>query len=149
MDSISFTVTGSLADAPYAGTTRNGKPMASFRLGVTIPPRTAGGDPATRWYKVWAFGRLAENAAASLVKGDRVTVRGTDMTAQAYTRQGDPEQVPQGQVVLYAEDIAASVTFETLTTAKAVHTGQVTAPELTHEAQADLAVLAGVTRDAA
>ncbi len=144
MDSISFTVTGSLGDAPYSGTTRNGKPMASFSLGVTIAPRTAGGEPTKRWYKVWAFGTLASNAAASLVEGDRVTVRATDVTARAYTRQGDPEQEPQGQVVLYADDIAASVTFETLITAKAVRTGQAPA-ELPHEEQVNREVLAGVT----
>jgi single-stranded DNA-binding protein len=125
VDSISLTVTGRLGDAPAQGVTKNGKAWASFSLAVDVPSRTgAGGEREyeTRWYKVWTHGPLAEHVAASLVKGDRVTVRADDLNHRVWT-DDSPERKPHGQAELKAYDVAASVRFETLITAKAARAG--------------------------
>lgn len=120
MDSTSITMTGRLGDAPAQGVTRNGKAWASFSLAVDVPSRNNGGEREyeTRWYKVWAHGVLAEHVAGSLVKGDRVTVRADDLTCRAWTADG-PQREPRAQAELRAYDVAASMRFENLTTAKA------------------------------
>ena len=124
MDNISLTVTGRLGDAPAQGMTKSGKSWASFSLAADVPTRNSGGDREfeTRWYKVWAYGALAEHVAASLVKGDRVTVRADDVSCRAWT-DDSPERKPRAQVELKAYDVAASMRFETLLTAKATRQG--------------------------
>ena len=56
MDTINITVTGRLGDAPRQGTTKAGKPWASFTLAADVPTRNGNGDREyeTRWYQVWA-----------------------------------------------------------------------------------------------
>jgi single-stranded DNA-binding protein len=54
-----------------------------MRLAVDLPSRVPGGDGITRWVKVTAFGMLAERTAASVGKGDRVTVITDDLMAEA------------------------------------------------------------------
>jgi single-stranded DNA-binding protein len=125
VDNISLTVTGRLGDAPVQGVTKNGKVWASFSLAADVPSRnSASGEREfeTRWYKVWTYGVLAEHVAASLVRGDRVTVRADDLTCRAWT-DDSPERKPRAQAELRAYDVAASMRFETLTTAKATRSG--------------------------
>ena len=124
MDNISLTVTGRLGDAPAQGVTKSGKAWASFSLAADVPTRNSGGDREfeTRWYKVWAYGALAEHVAGSLVKGDRVTVRADDFSCRAWT-DDSPEHKPRAQAELRAYDVAASMRFETLLTAKAARGG--------------------------
>lgn len=131
MDSISITVTGKLGGDPRLGSTKNGKAWASFSLAADVPSR-AGGDREfeTRWYKVWCYGALAEHVAGSLVKGDRVTVRADDVSCRAWT-DDSPERKPRAQVELKAYDVAASMRFETLVTAKATRQGSTTADSTT------------------
>lgn len=163
MDNISIAVTGRLGDAPSQGMTKNGKAWASFSLAADVPSRnSADGEREyeTRWYKVWTYGTLAEHVASSLVKGDRVTVRADDVTCRAWT-DDSPESKPRAQVELKAYDVAASMRFETLVTAKAArsgtaHTGAAQAEgdpwadggqvSATAEPREIPAVLAGVTR---
>jgi single-strand DNA-binding protein len=164
VDSISFTVTGRLGNAPAQGTTSGGKAWASFSLAADVPSRNTGGEREfeTRWYKVWVYGALAEHVTASLVKGDRVTVRADDVSCRAWT-DDSPERKPRAQVELKAYDVAASMRFETLVTAKAARqdsTPTSTAPAGSAPAEADPwadggqvsqgreipEVLAGVTR---
>jgi single-strand DNA-binding protein len=119
VDNISCTITGKLGNFPELGTTRNGKAMTSFSLAVNLPPRQSGGDGETRWFRVYAFDQLAEHVSSSLVKGDTVTVRAADISGRAYVSDRDPEQKPRAQVTITAQDVAASMRWETLTTAKA------------------------------
>jgi len=156
VDSINIAVTGKLGGDPRLGTTKNGKAWTSFSLAADVPSRTGGGDREfeTRWYKVWCYGALAEHVAQSLVKGDRVTVRADDVSCRAWT-DDSPEHKPRAQVELKAYDVAASMRFETLVTAKAAR--QASAPADSTTAGADPwagggqagqvpDVLAGVTR---
>ena len=66
----------------------------------------------------WVYGVLADHVTTSLVKGDRVTVRADDVSCRAWT-DDSPERKPRAQVELKAYDVAASMRFETLLTAKA------------------------------
>lgn len=122
METISAVVAGRIGDAPKYGTTRNGKPMASFSLAAEIPSRVPGGDAETRWYKVWTFGALANHVAESLVKGDRVIVRADDITYRVWT-DDSPEARARGQVELKAYDVAASMRFDTLLTMRGSRSG--------------------------
>ena len=124
MDNISITVTGRIGDTPAQGMTKAGKAWASFSLAADVPTRNGSGDREfdTRWYKVWVYGALAEHVAESLVKGDRVTVRADDVSCRPWT-DDSPERKPRAQVELKAYDVAASMRFETLVTAKAARQG--------------------------
>jgi hypothetical protein len=72
-----ITVTGRLGDDPRAFTTRDGTAGVELRLAVEIPSRSD--QNITRWIKVVAFGLLASRTAASVGKGDRVTVIADDL----------------------------------------------------------------------
>jgi len=149
VDPISITVTGKVVRDPFTGTTRAGKPMTTFTLAAYLPPRTPGGDGTTRWFKVFCFDTLATNVAASVVDGDRVTVRATDCGTRIWAPDGGGKE-PRAEITLTAWDVAASMTFETLITAKAARNGQADGDPwagdgLTGEERANREVLAGVT----
>jgi single-stranded DNA-binding protein len=122
VDRISITITGKLGSDPRGGTGKNGNAWASFSLAVDMPPRN-GGEPETRWYKVWVSGVMATHVTGSLVKGDMVTVRADDITSSIWTPDRDLEQKPRAEVELRAYDVAASMRFEYLVTAKAARAG--------------------------
>lgn len=75
-----ISVTGLIATEPRSITTSEGLSICSFRL--ASPQRHFSKtenqwvDGETNWYTVSAFRQLAENAAQSLRKGERVVVRG-------------------------------------------------------------------------
>ena len=148
MNPIAITVTGRLGDDPRTFTTRDGTPGLELRLALEIPGRN--GDNLTRWIKVTAFGVLATRTAASVGKGDRVTVIADDLTAESWLSTGEDPQ-PRGRVALRAREIAASMAYDTLRTGyadrknarAAAANGQVT--DLPAGEQADAEVLAGVT----
>ena len=74
------TVRGLVATSPRSVVTESGLAVTSFRLAA--PSRRFDSDTsswvtdATNWYTVSSFRRLAENAAASISKGDRILVHG-------------------------------------------------------------------------
>ncbi len=111
MNPISVTVTGRLGDDPHPFTTRSGTDGVELRLAIEIPARGAG-DSITRWVKVVAFGLLATRTVASVSKGDRVTVVADDMTAEAWVASASGE--PRGRITLRANEIAASMAFDSL-----------------------------------
>ncbi len=113
MNPISITVTGRLGDDPRTFSTRDGSVGVELRLALDLPSRT-GGDNITRWVKVTAFGLLAQRTAASVSKGDRVTVLADDLMAEAWAANGSGE--PRARVSLRAREIAASMAFDTLHT---------------------------------
>jgi len=112
VDSINITVTGRLGADPRQGTTKAGKPWASFTLAADVPTRNGSGDREyeTRWHQVWCHGPLAEHAADPLAKGDRVTVRADDVTCRTWTEDA-PGHRGRGQVELKAYDVSLSLRF--------------------------------------
>ncbi|HTT52854.1 MAG TPA: single-stranded DNA-binding protein [Streptosporangiaceae bacterium] len=146
MNPISITVTGRLGDDPRTFTTRDGTPGVELRLALDLPSRTGAGDSVTRWVKVTAFGHLAERCAASVGKGDRVTVVADDLRAEAWAAKESGE--PRAGISLRAREIAASMAFDTLRTDYAERKAARLAaangePPSREEAQAE--VLRGVT----
>jgi single-stranded DNA-binding protein len=140
MTSISITVTGRLGDDPRQFTTRDGTTGLELRLALDLPSRTPGADSITRWVKVTAYGLLAERTAASVAKGDRVTVIADDLMAEAWAANGSGE--PRARVALRAREIAASMAFDTLRTGYAARK----AAKLAAAGERDVpAVLSGVT----
>lgn len=75
-----ITITGVVATTPRFVSNADGLKVTSFRLASQLGrfdrERGAWVDLGTNWYTVTAFRRLAEHAAASLEKGDRVIVQG-------------------------------------------------------------------------
>jgi single-stranded DNA-binding protein len=149
MNPITVTITGRLGDDPRTFTTRDGTTGVELRLALDIPSRVPGGDGITRWVKVTAFGPLAERTAASVGKGDRVTVIADDLMAEAWTSTNSGE--PRARVSLRAREIAASMAFDSLRTGYAARkaarlaaaNGEST--DLPAEEQAEVRVLRGVT----
>ncbi len=80
MNEPQITLTGNVAFAPKLRTVASGTSVADFRLACTPrrQDRTTGEwtDGQTLWFGVTCWKALAENAAASLGKGDRVVVSG-------------------------------------------------------------------------
>jgi single-strand DNA-binding protein len=74
------TISGNIGNDPTKNQTRAGKPVINFRVGSShryLDQRTGEWtDGGTNWYAVSAFGSLAENAKASLHRGDAVIVTG-------------------------------------------------------------------------
>jgi single-stranded DNA-binding protein len=149
MNPITVTVTGRLGDDPRTFTTRDGTTGVELRLAVDLPSRVPGGDGITRWVKVTAFGMLAERTAASVGKGDRVTVIADDLMAEAWTSTNSGE--PRARVSLRAREIAASMAFDSLRTdyaaRKATRLAAANGEQTDQPAgeQAEVRVLHGVT----
>ena len=114
MNPITVTVTGRLGDDPRTFTTRDGSTGVELRLAIDLPSRIDGGEGRTRWVKVTAYGLLAERTAASVRKGDRVTVLADDLMAEAWAANESRE--PRARISLRAREIAASMAFDTLRT---------------------------------
>jgi single-stranded DNA-binding protein len=148
MNPISITLTGRLGDDPRKFTTRDGTAGVELRLAVEVPSRGTG-DSITRWVKVTAFGNLASRTAASVGKGDRVTVIADDLRAEAWPARDSGE--PRATVALRACEIAASMAFDELRTGYATRKAQRLAAasgeptDLPAHEQAEAQVLAGVT----
>ena len=149
MNPITVSVTGRLGDDPRKFTTRDGTPGVELRLALDLPARVPGGDGATRWVKVTAFGALAERTAESVGKGDRLTVLADDLIAEAWAATGTGE--PRARVCLRAREIAASMAFDTLRTGFAAPKAARLAAangepaDLLAGEQAEVRVLTGVT----
>lgn len=75
-----ITVIGNIASVPERRQTGTGIPVAHFRLATSQRHRDAQGvwvDGETNFYSVSAYRQLAENALASLQRGQRVIVTGS------------------------------------------------------------------------
>ncbi len=149
MNPITVTVTGRLGDDHRTFTTRDGTIGVELRLALDLPSRVPGGDGITRWVKVTAFGMLAERTAASVGKGDRVTVLADDLMAEAWAANGSGE--PRARVTLRAREIAASMAFDQLRTGFAARKAARAAAangepnDLPAGEQAEARVVSGVT----
>lgn len=82
--------TGNITAEPELRFTPAGKAVANFTIAENH--RTKQGDAyvddGATFYRIAAWGSLAENAAESLHKGDRVTVTGQFRTREYTTRDG-------------------------------------------------------------
>jgi single-strand DNA-binding protein len=147
---IILSVTGRLGDDPRTFQTHTGTVGVELSLAVDLPPRGTGGDGITRWYKVTAFGTLASHTAASVRKGDRVTVDADDLSSENWLTRTEPPE-PRSRVTIRAARIAADMTFDTLKTGYAARKAARLAAangeacDLPAAEQADMRVLAGVS----
>jgi single-stranded DNA-binding protein len=148
---ISITVTGVLTYDPSPFTTNSGTAGVSLWLESSIPSRSGGGEGTSRFMKIKAFGPLAANVTESLHRGDRVTVRGTDLRAETWEKDGQTRSC----AVVTASDISPSLLRDTAVTGRAARRAAAQAAAdgqqngLPAAEQADLRVLAGVTAGAA
>jgi single-stranded DNA-binding protein len=148
MNPISIAVTGRLGDDPRPFTTRDGTDGVELRLAIEIPARGSG-ESTTRWLKVTAFGLLATRTAASVGKGDRVTVIADDLRAEAWAARDSGD--PRATVTLRACDIAASMAYDQLRTGYAARKAARQAAangepsDLPAHERAEMQVLNGVT----
>lgn len=114
----STTLTGNLTDHVDLRYTTNGQAVANFTVAVNRRYRNGDGsweETTDGFFRVAAFGQLAEHAAASLVKGTRVLVTGR-LSQDNYT---DRDGNPRTSLQLVADDVAPSLIFATATVTKA------------------------------
>ena len=79
-----ITVIGNLGADPEMRYTANGDPVTSFRVAASRRYRTRDGEDReeTEWFRVSAWGRLAEVANQYLAKGSGVFVEGRFSTSR-------------------------------------------------------------------
>jgi len=78
-------ICGNLGRDPEVKTTQNGNAMCKLNIAVT---KRYNNQDNTTWFKVVAFGELAERCAKSLVKGCKLSVHG-EMEARSYQHNGE------------------------------------------------------------
>jgi single-strand DNA-binding protein len=109
--------TGNLAADPDLRITPSGNSVCSFSVAVTPRKKAQDGsgwsDGAVSWFQVTCW-QHAENVAASLHKGDRVTVIGT-VAQRSYDKDG----VTVYTYDVTAEEVAASLRFASVEVKKA------------------------------
>ncbi len=107
------TVIGNLTKDPDLRFTPSGDAVASMRVAVNERIKDGAewkdGEPSFYEVKVWR--KLAEQAAESLQKGQRIVVVGK-MKIETYTTK-DGEQ--RSSVVITADEIGESIRFRTVT----------------------------------
>jgi single-strand DNA-binding protein len=111
MPDTTTTIVGNLTENPELRFTPNGAPVANFTVAVT--PRVKDGDGwkdgETSFLRVTAWRQLAEHAADSLSKGDRVLVYGT-LRQRSWE---SPEGERRSTVEVQAEELGPSLRWAT------------------------------------
>jgi single-strand DNA-binding protein len=104
-------ITGNLTDDPELRFTPNGVAVASVRVAVTarVKDGDAWRDGDTSFFRVNVWRQLAENAAESLSKGDRVIVVGR-LKARSWET---PEGERRSAVEVEADEIGPSLRWAT------------------------------------
>jgi single-strand DNA-binding protein len=104
-------ITGNLTDDPELRFTPNGVAVASLRVAVTarVKDGDAWKDGDTSYFRVNVWRTLAENAADSLSKGDRVIVTGRLKARSWETNEGDKRST----VEIEADEIGPSLRWAT------------------------------------
>jgi single-strand DNA-binding protein len=109
-----FTVAGYVATKPYFSATRNGVSTLSMRVGWTPRrlDRATGTweDGPTCFVSVKCYGRMAENAKASLDKGDPVVVSGTLRMHEYESKQGIPRTSVDITAAAMGHDLSRGIT---------------------------------------
>jgi single-strand DNA-binding protein len=111
MPDTTTTIVGNLTEHPELRFTQGGAPVANFTIAVT--PRVREGDQwkdgETSFLRVTAWRQLAEHAADSLSKGDRVLVYGTLRQRSWETPEGERRSAVEVQ----AEELGPSLRWAT------------------------------------
>lgn len=109
-----ITVTGNLGGDPEMRFTPTGQAVTSFSIGVTAKKRNRQTEKwengETTWYRVIAWGFLAENSAESLQSGSRVVVFGSLACRAWENREGEARQTWE----ITADSIGADLTYATV-----------------------------------
>jgi single-strand DNA-binding protein len=110
-DTTTTIITGNLTDDPELRFTPNGTAVASLRVAVTsrVKDGDAWRDGDTSYFRVNLWRTLAEHAADSLSKGDRVIVVGRLKARNWETPEGDKRSV----VEVEADEIGPSLRWAT------------------------------------
>lgn len=106
----SITLTGNLTRDPELRFTNSGKAVASF--GIAVSRRFQVNNEwqeQTSYFNVDAWGKLGENAAATLTKGSRVVVFGR-IEQREYTTKDNEKRTA---VEIIADDIGPSLKWAT------------------------------------
>ncbi|GAA1050190.1 single-stranded DNA-binding protein [Arthrobacter russicus] len=121
------TVRGFVASEVKMTLTESGLPVANFRLGSTERRFDRGRnqwiDAATNWYSVSMFRALAQNASASISKGERVIVTGKLKLRQWRKDDGRRGIAPE----IDADAVGHDLVWGTAKFRRAVQTSQISA----------------------
>ena len=119
----SVVITGNLARDPELRFGQSGNPFLNLSVAVNKSKKNPDGtwDNEGMFFEVRAFGDLAENAASSLQKGNRITVTGRlDMvkwTEKVWEMRADGQfeevEKNRSKTILLADDISASFKWAT------------------------------------
>jgi single-strand DNA-binding protein len=114
-------ITGNLTDDPELRYTPNGTAVASLRVAVTARVKDGEGwkDGDTSFFRVNVWRQLAENAADSLSKGDRVIVTGRLKARSWETPEGDKRST----VEIEADELGPSLRWATAKPQRASNEG--------------------------
>jgi len=116
MNATQITTIGNLTTDPDLRFTPSGKAVATVRIAVNHRTRQGeewvDGEPS--FYDVTLWEKLAENAAESLRKGDRILVTG-QMHTEAWT---DTDGAKRTKQVITDAEIGASLRFTTVQVAR-------------------------------
>ena len=109
------TITGNAGGEPELRFTPGGQAVCSFGVAVSrrwYNKKTDDWDEETSWIDVTAWGDLAENAADSIGKGDRVTVTGR-LNQRSW--EDKDTGANRSKVEVVADDVALSLRWATAT----------------------------------
>jgi single-strand DNA-binding protein len=106
--STQVTMTGNLTADPVLKSTKTGSSLLSVGIAVTRRWRDKqdNWEEQTSFFDLTAWGELADNAAASLSKGNKVVVVGR-LEQQEWTDKNDGST--KKKIVVIADDIAVSL----------------------------------------
>ena len=112
-----ITITGNATSDAELTFAQSGTALARFTVAVSKrekQPDGSWGDGKSSFYRVTAFQQLAEHAAESVKRGDRVTVVGR-LELREYEHNGEKRLSPD----VAADEVALSLRFATATATKA------------------------------
>ena len=109
---MNVTIVGNLCADPELRHTSGGVAVAELRVAENRNYQDASGEwqQTTSYYSVVAWRKLAEHAASSLHKGDRVVAVGRMRQDEWTTDAGETRQ----RYIIDADELAASIRFATI-----------------------------------
>ncbi len=130
MRDTQITVVGNLAADPVRRQIDGGRFMTTFRIASTSRRMRDGewADGDTSWWDVCAFGVLGENAASSLVKGQRVLVNGRASVEQWSSRGENGEERSGTRARVTADALGHDLTYGTSAFVRVVRASEATSP---------------------
>lgn len=134
-----ITLTGNITRDPELKYAQNGKAYAFFTIAWNERTKDKTGewvDTPPMWVNVTCFGRVAENVAASLNKGNRVTVQGRAEPEEFHPTNGTP---PTMQIRIVADSVAADLRFQTVQITKSGNRGEGQPPQQSQQQSGDYA----------